>query len=91
MANGEVWQNWQTQRDQGKMHTYLGMIFDYRTKGKVRVDMRKFMSKMVTAFEKKYILNQKAPTPANVDPPDTGDLRLTARRHWSETMQFTYC
>ena len=26
----------------GKMHTYLGMIFDYRTKGKVRVDMRKY-------------------------------------------------
>ena len=29
--------------------------------------MRKYMSKMVTAFEKKYILNQKAPTPAKAD------------------------
>ena len=39
----------------GKLHTYLGMIFDYRTKGKVRVDMRKYMSKMVTTFEKKSV------------------------------------
>ena len=34
----------------GKLHTYLGMIFEYRTKGKVRVDMRKYMSKICLLY-----------------------------------------
>ena len=51
----------------GKSHDYLGMIFDYSTKGKVRVDMTKYMKKMVEDFEKKYVLNSTASTPASND------------------------
>ena len=51
----------------GKMHTYLGMIFDYRTKGKVQEDIQKYMSKMLTDFEKKYVLSSKTPAPASID------------------------
>ena len=43
------------------------MIFDYSTKGKVQVDMTKYMKKMVTDFEKKYVLNNMASTPASND------------------------
>jgi len=51
----------------GKLHTYLGLIFDYRTKGKVRIDMRRYMRKMVSEFEKKYVLTDKASSPAAND------------------------
>ena len=51
----------------GNVHDYLGMIFDYSTKGKVRVDMTKYMKKMVVDLEKKYVLNNTASTPASND------------------------
>ena len=51
----------------GKMHEYLGLTFDFRTKGKVRIDMRKYMRKMIDDFEKKYVLNDKATSPAAND------------------------
>ena len=47
------------------MHDYLGMIFDYSTQGKVRVDMTKYMKKMVSNFEEKYVLNNTASMPAS--------------------------
>ena len=31
----------------GKLHNYLGLLFDFRTKGKFCIDMRKYMRKMV--------------------------------------------
>ena len=43
------------------------MTFDYRTKGKVKIDMSTYMSKMVEDFEKKYVLSDKAATPATTD------------------------
>ena len=41
----------------GKLHNYLGLTFDFCTKGKVRIDMRKYMCKIIEDFEKKYVLN----------------------------------
>ena len=51
----------------GKMHDYLGLTFDFRTKGKVRIDMRKYMRKIIEDFKKKYVLNDKATSPAAND------------------------
>ena len=48
------------QVDQGNVHDYLGMVFDYSKKGKVTVDMSKYMKKMIVDFEKKYILKDTA-------------------------------
>ena len=42
----------------GKLHNYLGLIFDFCTKGKVRIDMRKCMCKMVSDFEKETSIYQ---------------------------------
>ena len=36
-------------------------------KGKVRIDMRRYMRKMVSEFEKKYVLTDKANLPAAND------------------------
>ena len=35
---------------QGKVHNYLGMIIDYTEKGKVKIDMVKYIKKMIEAF-----------------------------------------
>ena len=51
----------------GKIHEFLGMTFDFRTKHKVRIDMSKYMKKMCDDFEKKYVLNNAAVTPAAND------------------------
>ena len=48
----------------GKVHPYLGLIFDYRKKGKLQIDMCKYMHLMVVDFEKKYILNNRTTAPA---------------------------
>ena len=47
----------------GKLHNYLGLIFDFHTKGKVRIDMHKYMHKMVANFEKKYVLTDRTTLP----------------------------
>ena len=47
----------------GIIHDYLGLIFDFRAKGKVRIDMCKYMRKMINDFEKKYALSERANTP----------------------------
>ena len=41
----------------GELHEFLGMTLDFRTKGKIRADMSKYMSKMYKDFESKYTLN----------------------------------
>ena len=51
----------------GKVHEYLGIKFDFRPKGKVAIDMTKYMGQMVIDFEKKYTLNETANTPAAND------------------------
>ena len=51
----------------GKIHEFLGMLFDFRTKGKLKVDMTKYMKKMYEDFKKKYILKNAAVSPAEND------------------------
>ena len=51
----------------GKLHNYLGLIFNFQMKGKVCIDMRKYMRKMVVDFEKKYVLNNRATSPGAND------------------------
>ena len=48
----------------GKVHEYLRITFDVRRKGKVAIDTTKYTSQMVIDFEKKYVLNDNANTPA---------------------------
>ena len=48
----------------GKLHEFLGMTLDFCTKGKMRVDMSKYMSKMYKDFESKYTLNDTNLLPA---------------------------
>ena len=36
------------------MHNYLGMVFDFRKKGNLIINMSKYTGKMVADFEKKY-------------------------------------
>ena len=51
----------------GKVHEFLGMTFNFRTKHKVKINMSKYMKKMCDDFEKKYVLNNVAVTPAAND------------------------
>ena len=55
----------------GKLHNYLGLIFDFCTRGKVRINMRKYMCKymrkMLVDFEKKCVLNDRATLPGAND------------------------
>ena len=40
------------------------MKMDFQTKGKLKVDMTRYMKKMCDNFESKYILNSKNLSPA---------------------------
>jgi len=46
----------------GKTHEYLGMVLDFTKRGKVRIDMRKFVEKMIEGMPEEMI--GKATTPA---------------------------
>ena len=51
----------------GKVHDYLGMTFDYRTKGKVKIDMSDYIKKTLDEFKEDYKLDGTAETPAGSD------------------------
>ena len=51
----------------GKLHDYLGMTFDFNTKGKVKIGMIKHIEKMLDDFKAKYKLDGTAKTPAGSD------------------------
>ena len=51
----------------GKVHDYLGMTFDFSEDGKVKVDMKDYMAKMVDAFSIKFGPDEVAPTPHTED------------------------
>ena len=48
----------------GKVHEYLGMIFDYREKGKVKIDMSDYVKSMLKEFPVKLKSTDVAMTPA---------------------------
>ena len=48
-----------------KTHSYLGMTLVYYEKGKVNIDMRDYVKKMINYFPIKLDKNNTATTPAN--------------------------
>ena len=51
----------------GKVHEYLGMTFDYRTKGKVKISMADYVKKTLNEFKEGYKLDGTAESPAASD------------------------
>jgi hypothetical protein len=51
----------------GKVHEYLGMTFDFREKGKVKIGMQDYMASMVDEFSIQYDQDDTAPTPHTDD------------------------
>ena len=51
----------------GKVHDYLGMIFDYSKKGQVEVDMKSYVKDMIESFPKKVKTTDIALTAASND------------------------
>ena len=49
----------------GKRHDYLGMTFDFSVTGKVKINMTKYIGKMLDDFKEKYRLDTTAETPAS--------------------------
>ena len=47
----------------GKVHDYLGMIFEYEDKDKVKVDMSSYVKNMLEDFPVKLKKSQTAATP----------------------------
>ena len=66
----------------GKSHDYLGMAFDFSTKGKVRMDMNIYIKQMIEEFWEKYKLDGVAETPAacNLFSPGTGEMLSDEKR-----------
>ena len=56
----------------GKVHDYLGMMFDFRTKGEVKIDMSEYVKKTLEEFKESYKLDGTADTPAAKDVFDIG-------------------
>lgn len=57
----------------GDVHDYLGMTFDFSTKGKVKIDMIDYMERMVDDFSTKFKPSDTAPSPAAEDLFAAGD------------------
>jgi len=51
----------------GKVHNYLGMVFDFTTPGKVMVDMSDYVKEILDEFLIKFKPNASAATPATDD------------------------
>jgi hypothetical protein len=51
----------------GKKHDFLGMNFDFSEKGKVKIDMIKYVEDMIDDFSVKFKPSDKATTPAGED------------------------
>ena len=48
----------------GKVHDYLGMILDFSTDGKVKVDMRQYIQNMISEFDQNELQGARVSTPA---------------------------
>ena len=47
----------------GKIHDYLGMVFDFSNKGKVKISMKEYVKSMITDFEQHASGEAKTPAP----------------------------
>ncbi len=57
----------------GKVHDYLGMKFDFSTRGKVKVDMADYVAKMIDDFPEDLKPTDVAATPAGMNLFEVGD------------------
>ena len=65
---------------QGKVHNYLGMIFEYDDEGKVKVDMSSYVKNMLGDFPVKLKKSQTAATPVGEGLYNLGQARSYARK-----------
>ena len=63
----------------GEKHDYLGMLVDFTEKGKVIIDMVKYVESMVEAFPVKISKISKTPAAENLLDIGTGKLLDKAR------------
>ena len=66
-----------------KIHDYLGMVVDFTEKGKVIIDMVKYVESMIDDFP--VGLNKEAKTPAAENPLDIGTGTLLTKEKQSYT------
>ena len=65
----------------GPKHDYLGMLFDFSEKGKVRIGMQKYVQEMIEEFPTKIKSTDLSQTPANEQLFDIGNgKRLTKEK-----------
>jgi len=66
----------------GKVHTYLGMTLDFSQKGKVKVRMDDYVTRMLEQFPVKFRTNEVQETPAATTLLEPGKgARLDQKRH----------
>jgi len=66
----------------GKVHTYLGMVFDFRTKGKFKIRMDDYIKRMLDDFNVKFKENDSQETPAGANLLEVGQgAPLDKTRH----------
>ena len=51
MVTGQIWRARKVKAHPGKVHNYLGMIFEYEDEGKVKVDMSSYVKNMLDDFQ----------------------------------------
>jgi len=72
----------------GKVHNYLGMVFDFSETGKVTVDMSDYVTGMLDEFPVKFKPNDKVATPAADDLFSQGESEPLSRQQAEEFHTF---
>ena len=57
----------------GKVHDYLGMIFDFSEKGKLKINMSKYVKDMIKSFPEDSTGHAKNPATSNLFEPSKGN------------------
>ena len=58
---------------EGDIHDYLGMIFDFSEKGKLKIDMSKYIKDMIKSFPEDCSGHAKNPATSNLFQPSSGN------------------
>ena len=72
----------------GKVHDYLGMVFDFSTPGKVMVDMSDYVQGMIDDFPIKFKPNESVATPATDDLFSEGESEYLSKEQAEEFHTF---
>ena len=74
--------------NRGKVHDYLGMVFDFSKPGKVMVDMSDYVKAMIKDFPIKFKPNDSVATPATDDLFSTGTSDVLSKQKAEEFHTF---